>query len=37
MLRWYAGEVMGLFVCAVWWCGVYDVVAGLGFLVFVET
>jgi hypothetical protein len=27
---------MSLFVCAVWLCGVSDVVAGLGVLVFVE-
>jgi hypothetical protein len=37
-LRWYclAGGVMGLFVCGVRWWGGSDVVAGLGFLVFVQ-
>jgi hypothetical protein len=32
-LHWYcmAGEVMGLFVCGVRWCGVSDVAEGWGF------
>jgi hypothetical protein len=37
-LRWYclAGGVMGIFVCGVRWWGGSDVVAGLGFLLFVQ-